>query len=276
LFHLLLLLVTFSTVTFTGALYANERVDSWLGFFLSGWVFSLPLMTILVVHELGHYLAGRRWHLAMTLPYFLPSVPPIGTFGAFIRVLSPFPDRRALMEVGSWGPLAGSLVAIPLLIVGLMLSEMRPETTPQGGALFNFGSSIILELVCLLRFGEFSFNATVILHPTAMAAWFGLFVTSMNLLPMGQLDGGHVVYALFGPRVSRNIGYVTLGSLAVMGVALWPGWLVFGALTVILGLRHPYPLDVGTPLETRQRVMGWLALVLLVICFIPVPITVVE
>ena len=171
----MLFVLTALTTTAVGALYANDTFDSWISFFLRGWVFSVPLMTILLVHEMGHYLTGRRHLLDVTPPYFIPAIPPLGTFGAFIKIRSPIPNRKVLLQVGASGPMAGALIAIPLLIVGLYLSEMRPQMGEAKG--FQFGTSIILELLCLLRFGEFSFNATILLHPTAIAAWFGLFVT---------------------------------------------------------------------------------------------------
>jgi membrane-associated protease RseP (regulator of RpoE activity) len=269
-----LFVLTALTTTAVGALYANDKFDSWILFFLRGWVFSVPLMTILLVHEMGHYLTGRRHHLDVTPPYFIPAIPPLGTFGAFIKIRSPITNRKVLVEVGASGPMAGALIAIPLLIVGLYLSEMRPQMGEAKG--FSFGSSIILELLCLLRFGEFSFNSTILLHPTAMAAWFGLFVTAMNLLPIGQLDGGHVIYALFGPRRAQIISTVVFVCLIPLGILLWPGWFMFGILTLFLGLRHPPPLDPYTPLDRSGRLLGWAAIVLFFLTFIPVPLNFVE
>jgi membrane-associated protease RseP (regulator of RpoE activity) len=231
-------------------------------------------MAILLVHEMGHYLAARRRFLDVTLPYFLPGIFPAGTFGAFIKVRSPLPDKRALMEVGAAGPIAGSLLAIPLLAIGLYFSEFMPEKQPVVG--FDFGSSLVLEFLCLIRFGKFSFDSTVLLHPTALAAWFGLFVTAMNLLPIGQLDGGHVVYALFGPRWAHFISLAVFACLIPLGIFVWPGWIVFGLLTFFLGLRHPPPLDPYTPLDRRRQIIGWTAIALFVLTFIPVPVTFVE
>lgn len=245
-----------------------------LDFFLGGWLFSVPLLSILLVHEMGHYLTGRRHHLDVTLPYFIPAIPPLGTFGAFIKIRSPIMDRNSLMDVGAAGPLAGSLVAIPFLILGLYFSEMRPHTTEVSG--LTLGSSIILEMVCLLRFGEFSFNATILLHPTAMAAMFGLFVTAMNLLPIGQLDGGHVVYALFGPRGAKIVGLTCFVALVPLGILVWPGWLMFAVLVFFLGLRHPPPIYYELPLDPRRRIIGWIAVVLFILTFVPEPLKLVE
>jgi membrane-associated protease RseP (regulator of RpoE activity) len=232
-------------------------------------------MLILVVHEMGHYLTGKRHSLDVTPPYFIPAIPPLGTFGAFIKIRSPITNLGALVEIGASGPIAGALVAIPMLFVGLMLSEIR-DLQPQQQMSISFGSSIILELLCLMRFGEFSTNATIILHPTALAAWFGLFVTAMNLLPVGQLDGGHVVYALLGPHWAKRISAGVMVAFIPLGIFLWPGWILFGVLVFFLGIKHPPPLDPYTPLDKPGRVLGWCAIALFVITFIPVPVSVME
>lgn len=274
--NIVLFVVTALSTTLAGAMYVGGPYESWLSFFLSGWVFSVPLMAILLVHEMGHFLAGRRRRLDITPPYFLPSIPPLGTFGAFIKIRSPIPSREVLVEVGASGPVAGAFVAIPLLAVGLFLSEIRPEVIQPAGLTLTFGSSLILEILCLIRFGQFSFNMTVLLHPTAMAAWFGLFVTAMNLLPMGQLDGGHVVYALFGQRRAKIISFTAFACMIPLGILYWPGWLVFGFLALFLGLRHPPPLDPYTPLDRPHRILGWVAVTLFFLTIVPVPITFVE
>jgi membrane-associated protease RseP (regulator of RpoE activity) len=265
--------ITAVTTTIVGSLYANEEFDGPILFFLRGWVFSVPLMAILLIHEMGHYLTGRLRFMDVTPPYFIPAPPPLGTFGAFIKIKSPIENRNVLLEVGASGPIAGAMAAIPLLMVGLGLSEMVPQMKQAEG--YALGSSIILELLCLVRFGEFSVHSTVLLHPTALAAWFGLFVTAMNLLPIGQLDGGHVIYGLFGPRASRIISFAVFGMLILFGIFLWPGWFLFGLLVLFLGLRHPPPLDPYEPLDGKSRVLGWAAIALFVLTFIPVPIALV-
>ncbi len=280
--HGSLFAATLLTTTVAGAFYANDNynalaefsLDSLVLFLLRGWVFSVPLMAILLTHEMGHYLFGRRHYLDVTLPYFIPATPPVGTFGAFIKIRSPIPDRQTLIEVGACGPIAGALVAIPMLILGLTLSKASPMLEPAKG--FAFGSSIILELCSLIRFGHFTTDANVMLHPTALAAWFGLFVTAMNLLPIGQLDGGHVIYALFGPRWAGTISMVAFTLLIPGGFLLWPGWFVFAVLTFFLGLRHPPPLNTYAPLTKTGYILGWCAIILFILAFIPVPISVLE
>jgi membrane-associated protease RseP (regulator of RpoE activity) len=280
--HGSLFAVTFLTTTVAGSIYANNsldalmtlRLDPIIHFLLRGWLFSVPLMAILVTHEMGHYLAGRRHYLDVTPPYFIPAPPPVGTFGAFIRIRSPIPDRQTLIEVGACGPVAGAVVAIPMLILGMALSEARPMVEPAKG--IAFGSSIILELCSLIRFGHFTSDVSVALHPTALAAWFGLFVTAMNLLPIGQLDGGHVIYALFGPRWAKAISITVFALLIPCGLLFWPGWFVFALLTFFLGLRHPPPLNTYAPLTKTGYILGWCAIALFVLSFIPVPISMVE
>jgi len=253
------------------------KLDAVMSFLLRGWLFSVPLMAILLTHEMGHYLSGRRHDLDVSLPYFIPFIPlaPLpGTMGAFIRIRSPIADRQTLIEVGACGPMAGALVAIPMLMLGMALSEARPLVEPAKG--LAFGSSIILELCSLIRFGHLTTDANVVLHPTALAAWFGLFVTAMNLLPIGQLDGGHVIYALFGPRWAGKISMIVFVLLIPCGLLFWPGWIVFALLTLLLGLRHPPPLNAYAPLTKTGYILGWSAIVLFVLAFIPVPISMVE
>lgn len=271
--NIVLFVITMISTTAVGGLYANDTFESWPSFLFNGLVFSVPLMSILSLHEMGHYMAGRRRGLNVTLPYFIPSIPPLGTFGAFIKVRSLIPNRKILMEVGAWGPLSGAVVAIPMLFLGLWLSEAYPHNSvPETG--ISFGTSLILEIGCLIRFGDFSFNNMVILHPTAMAAWFGLFVTAMNLLPIGQLDGGHVIYSLFGSRASKLISMAIFATLIPLGIFVWHGWLVFGALTLLLGLKHPPPLDEFTPLDKSGRLTGYAAIALFILTFVPAPISV--
>ncbi len=275
--NVFLFVATFVSMTLVGSSIVDKDAPSFLLMVLNGWVFSVPLILILLAHEMGHYLAGRRHRLDVTPPFFIPGPPlfPLpGTFGAFIKIRSPISDRRVLMEVGAWGPIAGSIVGIPLLALGISLSEIRPAMAEPKGLIF--GSSLILELLCLARLGEFSSNAVIVLHPTALAAWFGLFVTAMNLLPIGQLDGGHVIYSLFGPKIARPISFALFVCLVPLGVMLWTGWLVLSLILVFLGLRHPPTVDQSATLTPGVKLLGLLAIVLFVLTFVPVPLSFVE
>jgi membrane-associated protease RseP (regulator of RpoE activity) len=269
--HIALFVITACTTTLVGALQVNETFDGWLLFFLRGWVFSVPLLAILFAHEMGHYLTGRRHGLNLTLPYFLPGLPPFGTFGAFIKIRSALYDRNVLMQVGAAGPIAGSIVAVPLLALGLFLSRVDSGPPPSEG--WSFGSSLILEFLCWIRFGSISSDLNIVLHPTAVAAWFGLLVTAVNLLPIGQLDGGHVVYALFGPRWARIVSIVMFCGLVPLGLMVCEAWLGFVVVVFIVGLRHPPPLDPYAPLSRQGRILGIAAIVLFFLTFIPAPIT---
>lgn len=273
--NLILFVLTFITTTVWGTIYANESLNLSPWFFLRGLWYSIPLMTILSAHEMGHFLAGRRHGLNATLPYFLPGLWPAGTFGAFIRIRSIVTNRRVLMEIGAAGPVAGAMVSIPFLMVGIALSEVQPSPSPSSVGALSFGSSIVVELICWLWVGNFSSSVNLILHPMAVAAWFGLFVTAMNLLPVGQLDGGHVVYALFGPKWAFRASLATLLGMGVLGM-YWQGWWVFGILLLILGVRHPPPLDTDTPLDRRSRYLGYAALLIFAVTFMPVPLALIN
>lgn len=270
--HIFLFLFTLLTTTVAGAMQSgvNPLTDPWG--IASGLPFAATLMTILLVHEMGHYLMSRHHGVQASLPYFIPAPSFIGTFGAFIKMDSPPRDRRSLFDVGAAGPLAGLVLAIPAVIVGLHLSTMSPQQNPEGS--LSLGSSLLLRFLSQITLGILPEEANVILHPIGFAGWIGLFVTALNLLPVGQLDGGHVVYALFGPKhiwISRT----ALGSIIALGILRWwDGWLVWGALLLFMGVRHPPPLDPYTPLDWKRRVLAWLTLVILAITFMPVPFSV--
>lgn len=267
--HLLLFFLTLASTTLAGALQngVNPFSDPWA--ITSGLPFALTLMTILLVHEMGHYFMSRYHGVQATLPYFIPAPSIIGTFGAFIKMESPPPDRRSLFDVAAAGPVAGLVLAVPAVVIGLKLSTIFPEEASGGG--LALGSSLLLSFLSKMVLGILPDQANIMIHPVGFAGWIGLFVTALNLLPVGQLDGGHVVYALFGKRhiwVSR----VTLAVILGLGLARWwDGWLVWGLLLLVLGVKHPSPLDPHTPLDRKRRFMAWLVLFLLVVTFIPAP-----
>lgn len=275
--HAALFVLTLITTTIAGALQngVNPLTDPWA--VTSGLPFSVTLMTILLVHEMGHYLMSRYHGVRASLPFFLPAPPfpfIIGTFGAFIRMESPPRDRRSLFDVGAAGPLAGLVLAIPAVIIGLRLSTVSPEETSGGG--ISLGSSLLLSFLSEITLGLQPDDANIALHPIGFAGWVGLLVTMMNLLPVGQLDGGHVVYAMFGPKhiwISR-LAVVTILSLGLF--RLWDGWLIWGILLLFMGARHPAPMDPYTPLDFKRRLVAWFTLATLVVTFIPVPFSIQE
>jgi membrane-associated protease RseP (regulator of RpoE activity) len=233
-----------------------------------GWgtlFFSVPLLTILGAHEMGHYVVAKRHNVHASLPFFLPSVPPLGTFGAFISMRDPIPNRRALLDIGVSGPLVGFAIAIPVTLGGLALSSASPA--PATGASQIIQPSLLFGL--LSQF--FPLPETFTMHPLAFAGWVGLFVTAINLLPAGQLDGGHVARALLG----RRQFYVSWGAVLVLfGMTLftqYPGWFLFGFLILMLGVRHPPPLNDLTRLDGSRKLVGIAAIGILVLTFVPVP-----
>lgn len=245
------------------------------GRILDGWPFSVALLAILGVHEFGHYAFGRRHRMAVSLPYFIPVPPPflLGTLGALIRLQGPVRDRRALFDMAVAGPLAGLVLAVPVYLFGLRLSAVRSLAPSLDGEQFFLGASVLPQLLGRLVFGELPMGYFIDLHPVAVAGWFGFFVTALNLIPAGQLDGGHIVYALFG----RLHGLVSkLAVAGLMAIGIWfvsPTWLVWSALIVlVMGFQHAPPMDDVTPLNRGRRVLGWLALALIPLLLPPVPI----
>jgi membrane-associated protease RseP (regulator of RpoE activity) len=269
----LLFLATLLTTTMAGSLMAGADPFSEPLGLLRGLPFSATLMTILGVHELAHYLTSRRHGVKATWPLFIPApIPPVGTFGAIIRLRSVIPDRRALLEIGAAGPLAGFAAALPLAVVGIALSRVDVPLVHEGGGGIALGGSLVFILLEKAVFGALPDGAHLFLHPVAFAAWFGFFVTAMNLLPIGQLDGGHVLYALFGRR-HRKIAIIPLLLLIPLSI-LWPGWLFWGALMCLIGFRHPPVFHEGRPLARRQKLLALAALAVLVLTFTPAPFTI--
>lgn len=274
--HALLFLATFATTTMAGAAHAGNDPFESVSAFLSGLPFSTTLMMILLCHELGHYALAIHHRVPTTLPYFIPGPPLlVGTFGAFIRMYGLPRTRKALFDVGAAGPWAGLVVAIPAVVIGLALSEVQPLDTLHDGGL-ALGNSILFSTLSQLVLGVHPDSATILLHPVALAGWFGIFVTFLNLLPVGQLDGGHVVYALFGRwhgRIARLFFLVVLG----MGFLGWEGWFVWAAmLAFALGVQHPDTPDHDTPLDPRRKLAAWLTVGVFFLTFMPVPLSVVQ
>jgi membrane-associated protease RseP (regulator of RpoE activity) len=242
-----------------------------------GVTFSASLLAILFSHEMGHYLACRYYKVSATLPYFIPA-PPLfltGTFGAFIKIRSPIPTRRALFDIGLAGPLAGFVVALPLAVVGVL--TMGPaQAPPANGAIF-FNDPLLFRLLARLFGAPLDPNALP--TPYYMAAWIGLLVTSLNLMPVGQLDGGHGVFAVFGPRAHRLIARVAFASTAILAVlGYWwhhspSGFLYTVLLAVMLRVPHPAPA-VMEPLGTKRTLIAIVTLLVFILSFWPFPITI--
>ncbi len=268
-----LLLATLLTTLFVGALMEGADPLSQPLTLAQGLPFSASLLLILGFHELGHYVTARAYGVQVSLPYFIPlPLPPMGTMGAIIRMRSPIPNRKVLFDIGIAGPLAGLILAVPVLLVGLALSPVRAVSGP----VLQEGNSLAYLFFKWLLKGPIPPGADVMLHPMALAGWLGLFVTALNLMPLSQLDGGHIVYAALG-RDHRKIVWLFLGAMLILFVvSRWEGWLVWIGLSVALGLRHPPPLDDLTPLDPPRRVLAVVALALLVLLLTPLPFAVYE
>jgi membrane-associated protease RseP (regulator of RpoE activity) len=271
--NLVLFLATLLTTLFIGAMMEGAQPLTDPKAFLLGVPFSASLLLILGFHELGHYLTARAYGVQVSLPYFVPlPLPPMGTMGAIIRMRSPIPNRKVLFDIGIAGPLAGLILALPVLAIGLMFSPVKP----QSGLVLQEGNSLIYLALKWIVKGPIPEGSDVFLHPMALAGWLGLFVTALNLMPLSQLDGGHIAYAALG-RTHHKIVWLFLGALVLLYfIARWEGWLVWVALAVGLGLRHPPPLDDLTPLDPLRRILAIAALVLLLTLITPLPFAVYE
>lgn len=236
---------------------------------LKGLPFSLSIMAILLAHEMGHYLTCRYYGISATLPYFIPAPTFVGTMGAFIKIKSPIHHRAALLDVGVAGPIAGFVFAIPTLIIALERSRFDVPDPSDG--VFILGDPLIFKLFQALMGMTPPAGMELYIHPIGLAAWFGFFATALNLLPVGQLDGGHIAYALFG-RFHKRISQGFLFVLIPLGVFYWHGWLLWSAVLLFIGVRHPITLDDSIPLRRRHVWLGWFALAMFIVCFTPMPI----
>jgi Zn-dependent protease len=313
--HAVFFLLTVLTTTFAGIMLVSERVPEPVmrepsGFFdyllyipifyfkaVAGYavyalahpsifgqgvMFALALLAILTAHEAGHYVACRRYNVEATLPFFVPA-PPLflaGTFGAFIKIKSPIPTRRALFDIGVAGPIAGFVVALPIAAIGILtanpatLQQVAPESGQQ---IIMFGNPLLFQLLG----GALGSDLDIQINPFFFAAWIGLLVTSLNLMPVGQLDGGHATYALFGKRVHAWLGRVAFVVMTALAVAGWmwysspSGFLYAVLLGVLLRVRHPQVLDESEPLDSSRALIALLTLVIFVLSFLPFPIKIV-
>jgi len=287
--HIVLFLLTVISTLAAGALQKGINIFHEPLRIIEGFPFSVSLMAILLTHELSHLFASRRHHTEATLPYFIPAPSIIGTFGAFIKMKSPIVSRRALIDIGASGPIGGFIVALFVTIIGLQHSVIGSFTPGQDGIVL--GDSILFSLLSKIILGTPPEGKDILLNPIAFAGWIGMFVTSMNLLPIGQLDGGHIAYALLGDRGHRRLSVTLAIVLACAGIAriylysgyfsapffdtlrnnLWEGWAVWALLLFLLGLKHPPVVYWETPLQKSRRITGWVALVIFIITFTPVP-----
>jgi membrane-associated protease RseP (regulator of RpoE activity) len=308
--NLLMFILTLLSVIYVGMTYATGELfpaswqDAEQALLIGGLPFAISLILILGCHEFGHYLMGRYHKVHVTLPYFIPfPFPPFGTMGAFINMKEPARNRRDLMDIAITGPLAGLVVAIVVLFIGLSMSTIStiPTSFPPGYGTQMEGSSLLYLLIKYISFGRllpappvyqmppllhwlrYFFTGTpiplgytdVMLSPVAMAGWSGILVTSLNLIPVGQLDGGHIFYTLFGKERAKKLLPVVIVLLVLLGF-VWNGWFLWALLAFWIGRAYAEPLDQITQLDKKRRILAWSAIVLLILTFTPIPLMLIS
>ena len=268
--NILLFLLTIGTTLIAGTLQSGADPLKDIRNLRFGIPFSFTLLSILLFHEFAHYFTAKFHKASSTLPYFIPAPTFLGTLGAVIKMKSPFPHKSALLDVGIAGPLASFTLSIVAAALGLLTSPVV-DTIPEKG---YFGWSIIFSVIFRVVKGPIAQGHYVDLSPVAFGGWIGFFVTAMNLLPVGQLDGGHIAYSLFG---KRHALVARIAVLVLLGFGLfWPPWFIWCAFIIALvGLRHPAPVDNITPVNKKRKLLGIFALFILIITFVPVPFVVV-
>jgi membrane-associated protease RseP (regulator of RpoE activity) len=273
--HWLLFALTILTTTWAGAAHQGVNLLREPERFTAGLPYSLALMAILGVHELGHYFMARRHGIKVTPPFFIPVPFALGTFGAFIQMRSPTENRRALFDVAIAGPLAGLVVAIPALLVGLRTSTILPGDTVAGPGFFggtSAGSSLLFALLAKLSLGDaLEIGHVLRLSPLAFAGWLGIFITALNLLPIGTLDGGHAARSMFGTRIGKTIGTVALWSLFLLALFVWPGLMIWALLAFFLAGTGVPPLNDITPITPGRRWLGYATFLILALILMPLP-----
>lgn len=276
--NIIMLILTLATTIFAGMILWSGYVGDEIEFFsaetvlMGALTFGVPILLILGTHEMGHYLTAKRSGLSASLPFFIPAPPPIGTFGAFISIREPIPDRKTLFNLGVSGPIAGFLVAIPVAILGLMLTSQgaRPIPEETGGSMY-ITLPIIYDIIGLF----IPLPGNYILHPTAMAGWVGFLVTAINLIPAGSLDGGHVARAILGHN-SRYLSWASVFILFSIGAFFNIGWMLFGLIVLFLGMEHAPPLNDITKISGKKKALGAIMGVILVTSFVLVPMGYVD
>ena len=286
--HVLLFVLTVATTTLVGAEHYAAYLLDFSGtslplpvpaLLVRGLWYSVTILSILGCHELGHYFACRYYDVDASLPFFLPVPPPMltGTLGAFIKIREPIPSKRMLFDIGIAGPIAGFLVAVPALFVGLSMSHVVRIPADFPG-LMELGEPLLFKGASWLLWGTQPDGYSLNMHPMAFAAWFGMLATALNLFPIGQLDGGHISYAVLGPKST----YVTFAMLGVALVLAWfsSSWIVWTGLMVVMlfmfGPRHPRVFDEDVPLDRARLLLAVFAVVMFVLCFTPAPIQPME
>jgi len=270
--HIVLFFLTFITTLIAGAMLNGVIPWETPEKIYRGLPFSITLLLILLTHEFSHYFISRRHNVSVTLPYFIPAPSIIGTFGAIIKMKPPILDRRSLIDIGASGPIGGFIVAVIAVIIGLHYSEIKhiEEIHKMEGGI-SLGSSILFHLLTKIALHIESEKYEIILHPIAFAGWIGLLVTSLNLLPIGQLDGGHIIYALFGEK-HELISKGAIPILIVLGALYWSGWIIWAVLMLLLGYRHPPVVYPMIQVDKKRKIIGCISFIIFIITFTPMPV----
>lgn len=265
--NIVLFILTFITTSFAGGNSGESLVE----YFISGLPYSFTILAILLSHEFGHYFAARHFGVKTTLPYFIPFPSLIGTMGAIIKTRSPIPDRRALFYIGAMGPIPGFIVSLAAVIAGIYLSEVKPLPVPGGDLTIPiFGDSILFAFIVKIFHGNIPTGHDIFLGPYAWAGWIGFLITSINLMPIGQLDGSHILYALIG-RKQLLFGWAAFGGLFILAF-FWYGWALWILITLlVLMIAHP-AIEEVTELTFPEKILGWSCMVIFILTFIPVPV----
>ncbi len=266
--HIILFILTFLSTLTAGALQKGVNIFKEPSKIIEGLPFSGTLMTILLFHEFSHYIASKKHHTKATLPYFIPAPSLIGTFGAFIKMKSPIITRKALIDIGASGPIAGFIVSVIASMIGLNMSEI--VLTENVLDAIKLGDSILFSLLSRLVIGVPPEGYDILLHPVAFAGWIGLFVTSLNLIPIGQLDGGHIAFALLGNK-HKYLSIILVIVLVFLGIFYWEGWALWAVLMLILGIKHPPILYWEFTLNSKRKSVGFISLLIFIVTFIPEP-----
>jgi membrane-associated protease RseP (regulator of RpoE activity) len=262
--HIVLFVLTAISTYLVGANYSLDTKN-----IVNGLSYSCSIMLILLAHEMGHYVMSRTYGIPATLPYFIPfPFSPFGTFGAIIKMKGIIINKKALFDIGVAGPLSSFILSVPCLYFGMKLSSVVATSASTNE--FRLGEPLLLKLIQWMTIGELPPAQDILLHPLGYAGWVGLFVTALNLLPVGQLDGGHVVYAVFGQKSK----WAFMGSILILVfLALYynPGWLALIILLLIFGMRHPQPFDTETPLDRPRKILACFMLIVFILSFTPAP-----
>ena len=267
--NVILFILTILTTLFAGAMMEGADIFQSPLELIKGFPFSITLMLILGTHEFGHYYYAQKHGVDATLPYFIPAPTVIGTFGAFIKINSPIRKKSALLQIGAAGPIAGFIVAVPALIIGLTQSTVITlDETFEG---MRLGDSLLMMGLTGIIFPGLGPNQDILLHSVAFAGWIGLLVTMLNLLPIGQLDGGHIAYAMLGEKYDKVAIIALLSLIPLSYFSL--NWLIWGALILILmrTVKHPPVMNIHEPLSYKDKKIGYMCLAIFIFCFIPAP-----